>query len=209
MKYFLSFFLITLAVASSALAREESLLARVTVYWATGGAGSDAHTRDHKCSTGERLRAGHCAVDPKKIPYGSKVIFPDATCVAVDTGGDVINRKAARRSGQTSRERSALVIDRFFETKDQAMAWSNANPHFMTVRVIPPGPQLARANTTPSVPKPNIPRVARKDSASVKKAVAAVPPVADAAIIGAVDVPQSKLVAANVDRGAMQLSRRF
>ena len=96
--------IITLVLCSlwsaTAFAREQSLLARVTVYWASGGGGSDAGTRGHQCSTGERLRTGHCAVDPKRIPYGSKVIFPDATCVAVDTGRDVINRKAARRSGE-------------------------------------------------------------------------------------------------------------
>jgi hypothetical protein len=45
---------------------------------------------------GERLRESHCAVDPKKIPYGSKVVLPDATCVAVDSGPDVVNRKAVR-----------------------------------------------------------------------------------------------------------------
>src|ERR1700694_3410177 len=48
--------------------REQSLLARVTVYWASGGGGSDSYTRRHQCSTGVRLRVGHCAVDPRRIP---------------------------------------------------------------------------------------------------------------------------------------------
>jgi hypothetical protein len=30
------------------------------------------------------------------------------------------------------------VIDRFFETKRQALAWAKANPQFMTVRVVTP-----------------------------------------------------------------------
>jgi 3D (Asp-Asp-Asp) domain-containing protein len=115
--------------ATEALAREESLLARVTVYWPAEGG-------PHACFNGVRLRPGHCAVDPKKIPYGSKVYFPDGPCLAVDTGPAVINRKAARLSGRNSRERNALVIDRFFESKEKALAWERAHPHFMTVQVI-------------------------------------------------------------------------
>jgi 3D (Asp-Asp-Asp) domain-containing protein len=119
--------------------RDQSLLARVTVYWARGGGGSDRYTRQHKCSTGLRLQTGHCAVDPKQIPYGSHVIFPDGTALAaVDTGTAVKNRKAARKSGRTIYERNALVIDRFFETKSQALSWANRNPPFMTVRVFSP-----------------------------------------------------------------------
>ena len=133
------------AVASPAAAayfprqNNQTLLARVTVYWASGGKGSDRYTRRHKCSTGLRLRTGHCAVDPTKIPYGSNIIFPDGTSLAaVDTGTAVRNRKAARLLGRTTSERNAVVIDRFFETKRQALAWANSNPHFMPVRVITP-----------------------------------------------------------------------
>jgi len=70
----------------ASVAREQIFLARVTVYWASGGGGSDRYTRQHKCATGMRLRAGHCAVDPRKIPYGSQLVFPDRmTLLAVDT----------------------------------------------------------------------------------------------------------------------------
>jgi hypothetical protein len=69
------------------------------------------------------------------IPYGSKVIFDDGECVAVDTGTHVVNRKAARSLGRTTAERNAIVIDRFFDTKQRAVAWENAHPHFMMVRV--------------------------------------------------------------------------
>ena len=117
--------------ASGAFARDESVLARVTVYW-PGEGGYEA------CWNGARLRPGHCAVDPNKIPYGSKVLFPDATCVAVDTGPAVVNRKAARLSGRNQRERSALVIDRFFESKEEALSWERRHAHFMTVRVVAP-----------------------------------------------------------------------
>src|SRR5436853_3819147 len=88
--------------------KPQSLLARVTVYWATGGKGSDRYTRKHKCATGLRLRDGHCAVDPKQIPYGSHIVLPDGTTLsAVDTGTAVRNRKAARLLGKTPTERNA------------------------------------------------------------------------------------------------------
>jgi 3D (Asp-Asp-Asp) domain-containing protein len=115
-------------LASAAFAREESILARVTSYWAGEG--------PKYASTGRRLRAGHCAVDPKRIPYGSKVVFPDRACTAVDTGPAVISRKAARLCGRTASQLKAIVVDRFFETKREAMAWTNAHPHFMTLQVI-------------------------------------------------------------------------
>src|SRR2546423_4761793 len=130
-------------------ARDNSLLARVTVYWARGGRGADHYTRQHKSATGQRLQQGHCAVDPRKIPYGSHVVLPDgSTLAAVDTGSAVRNRKAARRLGRTSPERNAIVIDKFFETKRQALAWANSNPPFVSVKVVPP--------SAPAVPTPNI-----------------------------------------------------
>jgi 3D (Asp-Asp-Asp) domain-containing protein len=125
--------------AFAVLARENPTMARVTVYWARGGSGSDRWTRQHKCSTGARLREGHCAVDPRKIPYGSQVVLPDGTKLqAVDTGSAVRTRRAARLSGRTSVERNAIVIDRFFETKRQALAWASRNPMFVSVQIAHP-----------------------------------------------------------------------
>jgi 3D (Asp-Asp-Asp) domain-containing protein len=138
MKRFLTAFIFILLLAPKGFAGEQSVLARVTVYWASGGGGSDRWTRRHICSTGVRLAAGHCAVDPRRIPYGSRVTLPDATLLAVDTGSAVISRKAARRAGRTALERSAIVVDRFFETKQQALNWARRNPYFMFVRVSPP-----------------------------------------------------------------------
>jgi 3D (Asp-Asp-Asp) domain-containing protein len=89
-------------------------------------------------STAQRLHAGHCAVDPKRIPYGSKVVFPDCACTAVDTGPAVISRKAARLCGRNASQLKAIVVDRFFETKREAIAWTNTHPHFMTLQVIRP-----------------------------------------------------------------------
>ena len=85
---------VALLLACQSFADEHSVLARITVYWHREGSG------EHASWNGTRLREGHCAVDPKRIPYGTKVIFPDAACVAVDTGPDVVNRKAARSCGR-------------------------------------------------------------------------------------------------------------
>jgi 3D (Asp-Asp-Asp) domain-containing protein len=123
-----------LSFASAAFAREESVLARVTGYWACGEGASGKYA-----STGRLLRVGHCAVDPKRIPYGSKVLFSDGACTAVDTGPAVVSRKAARACAQTASQRNAIVVDRFFETRRDAIAWMNTHPEFMTVRVTPPG----------------------------------------------------------------------
>ena len=113
-------------------AREESILARITVYWPGEG-------QMRACSNAARLHAGHVAVDPKRIPYGSHVIFPDGDCVAVDSGPAVVRRTAARACGRTAAQKNALVIDRFFESRSAAMAWAGAHPQFMTVRVTSAG----------------------------------------------------------------------
>lgn len=158
MKRFALIFLTGIAAVPSGFAvqnpKNNSLLARVTVYWARGGRGADHYSRQHKSSTGTRLRVGHCAVDPRKIPYGSRVVMPDgSTLAAVDTGSAVRNRKAARRSGRSVDERNALVIDKFFETKRQALAWANSNPPFVSVKVVPPTtPAVANATITNSQP---------------------------------------------------------
>jgi 3D (Asp-Asp-Asp) domain-containing protein len=119
-------------IAAPLFATESSLLARVTVYWKGEG-------QLRACSNGARLRTGHCAVDPKRIPFGSLVQFPDAICTAIDSGPAVISRQAARLTGRTAMQKAALVIDRFFESKEAALEWERSHPHFMTVRVLPPG----------------------------------------------------------------------
>ena len=152
MKKIVLAFLLVLLLAPAVVAGDVPVFARVTVYWASGGKGSDRWTRRHVCSTGARLRVGHCAVDPRRIPYGSRVTLPDATLLAVDTGSAVRSRKAARRAGRNALERNALVIDRFFETKQQALSWARRNPYFMFVRVSPPnlrsGPSFVQPQKT-------------------------------------------------------------
>jgi 3D (Asp-Asp-Asp) domain-containing protein len=120
---------LVLSFTCQPFASDRTALARVTVYWHGEGSGRSA------AWNGAGLREGNCAVDPNKIPYGSKVIFGDAECMAVDTGPDIVERKAARSVGRTSAERNAIVVDRFFETKQNALAWASTHPHFMMVRI--------------------------------------------------------------------------
>jgi len=115
--------------ACHSFASDRTALARVTVYWPGEGSGKSA------AWNGAHLREDHCAVDPKKIPYGSKVLFGDGECTAVDTGPDVVKRRAARSLGRSTTERNAIVVDRFFDTRQKALAWENTHPHFMMVRV--------------------------------------------------------------------------
>jgi hypothetical protein len=121
---------LVLSFACQLFASDRTALARVTVYWHGQGSGRST------AWNGARLREGNCAVDPKRIPFGSKVIFGDGECMATDTGPAVVKRKAARSCGRTTVERNAIVIDRFFESKERAIAWERAHPHFMTVRVL-------------------------------------------------------------------------
>jgi hypothetical protein len=118
-----------LIFACQSFASDRTALARVTVYWPGEGSGKSA------AWNGARLSENHCAVDPKKIPYGSKVLFGDGECIAVDTGPDVVKRNAALSVGRSSVERNAIVVDRFFESKQRALTWASAHPHFMRVRV--------------------------------------------------------------------------
>ena len=174
MKRFLIVLGLAVLLPPALVAREQSMLARVTVYWASGGGGSDYWTRRHVCATGARLRPGHCAVDPRRIPYGSRVTLPDATLLAVDTGSAVRSRKAARRSGRTALERNALVIDRFFETKQQALGWARRNPYFMLVRVSPPDFRAWPGSRAGTVAQPAAPN-ARQRASLPAPPVAAIP----------------------------------
>src|SRR6266403_1757114 len=139
----------------TAYAAEQPTLARVTTYWREEG-------QLRAAWNGARLRNGHCAVDPKKIPYGSRIQRGDEEVIAVDTGPAVVNRKAARLSGRNAAERNAVVVDRYFETKSQAVAWEKSHPHFMKVRVLSPRPAFAISEKSPVKDKnlPSQPNVA-------------------------------------------------
>jgi 3D (Asp-Asp-Asp) domain-containing protein len=105
-------------------------LARLTAYWTD----EDYWTSQHMSSTGVHLHEGHCAVDPKLIPYGSVVQIPGmGNYVAVDTGSAVISRQAALGSAQTATQRQALVVDLFFESEKEAQQFASHMPAFVAV----------------------------------------------------------------------------
>ena len=126
----------------TAYAAERPTLARVTTYWREEG-------QLRAAWNGARLRNGHCAVDTKKIPYGSRIQLGDEELTAVDTGPAVVSRKAARLLGRNAAERNAVVIDRYFETKSQAEVWEKSHPHFMKMHVLSPRSALAISDRRP------------------------------------------------------------
>jgi 3D (Asp-Asp-Asp) domain-containing protein len=129
MKQFITTIGFVLVFVCQLFGEDRTALARVTAYWRSEGGSAKA------AATGAQLREGHCAVDPKEIPYGSKVLFDDGECTATDTGPAVVKRNAARASGRTATQRNAVVIDRYFDSKQRAVAWINAHPHFIEVQI--------------------------------------------------------------------------
>jgi hypothetical protein len=156
MRYLLTTIGFAFLFTAPVFAAEDTLLARITVYW-------PGESQLRACSNGARLRAGHCAVDPKRIPFGSHVLFPDATCTAVDSGPAVVSRKAARVTGRTALQRAAVVIDRFFESKEAALAWERSHPHFMTVHVVQP-----ESREKLEMPQPETPMIETRTAALPK-----------------------------------------
>ena len=118
-------------------------LARLTAYWPQ----EDPWTAKHESSTGVRLREGVCAVDPKQIPYGSMLQIPGmGNYVACDTGSAVISRQAAVGSAHTEAERNALVVDLFFENRQEAENFAAHGPAYVAVSWTPRS--LAFANSS-------------------------------------------------------------
>jgi 3D (Asp-Asp-Asp) domain-containing protein len=111
----------------------EMMTVRVTVYW-KNGEGTDYYTKKGISSTGRRLvNKKSAAVDPKVIPYGSKIILPQAgkELLAIDTGSAVKNRTAAKKLG-----RDVPVVDIFFDNKSEALNFAKNNPMFMKALIV-------------------------------------------------------------------------
>jgi len=102
-------------VASNVMVQPEpkpakKIKVRITAYWC----GQDPDTSRFKSSTGYTLKSGRtCAVDPRIIPYGSTVVVNGKEFKAIDTGTDVIRKKAS--NGKLP------VVDLFYKTERQAM----------------------------------------------------------------------------------------
>ena len=108
----------------------KEFIARVTYYWPGGGGQSGKKT-----STGNIARSNKTmAVDPKIIPYGSKITIPkmNKVFVAHDTGSAIKKRTASKKLGKNN-----IVVDVFCENSKEAMCKIKTYPMFMTIKVEP------------------------------------------------------------------------
>lgn len=120
------------------------LYVRRTVYWAYGPA-TDIDSANLRSSTGRQLSQNiSAAVDPSIIPYLSRIEFPDiGTRYATDTGGAVIAKAASKGT--------VPVIDVFFLKREDAIAFANSTPPYITVKVYPPATKYKyAANSAPT-----------------------------------------------------------
>ena len=103
-------------------------MARITYYWP-----GDGGQKGRQTSTGNTARGGKtAAVDPRIIPYGSKIHIPrmEKVFVAHDTGGAVKSRKASKKLGKNN-----IVIDIFCENRSKAREMIKRYPMFMKIKI--------------------------------------------------------------------------
>ncbi len=110
--------LLSLLLCSNSYSTE--YLARVTYYW-----------QGHITSTGIKPVSNKTiAVDPKKIPYRSKVFIPQMgkTFLAQDTGRHVCSREASRKLGKSN-----IVVDIYCRNQKEASTYIKRYPMFMKI----------------------------------------------------------------------------
>ena len=107
---------------------KKEIKVRLTAYWAKGS-DTDSDTAKRRSSTGATLKPNKSvAVDPRIIPYFSKLYIPNLGFrVAHDTGTDVIRKKASHGTYP--------IVDIFFMTEKEAMRFVNNNPKIVKVAV--------------------------------------------------------------------------
>ena len=107
---------------------KKEIKVRLTTYWAKGG-DTDNWSAKRQSSTGVRLKPNvSVAVDPKVIPYFSRLYIPNLGFrYAHDTGTAVIRKKAS--GGKYP------VIDIFFLHRKDAERFANNNPKIVKVKV--------------------------------------------------------------------------
>ena len=107
---------------------KKEIKVRLTAYWAKGS-DTDSWSAKRQSSTGATLKPNKSvAVDPRIIPYFSKLYIPNLGFrFAHDTGTAVINKKASYGKYP--------VIDIFFMTEKEAMRFVNNNPKVVKVAV--------------------------------------------------------------------------
>lgn len=119
---------IIIASLLTTLCYSEEYIARVTYYWSGSGGQVGLQT-----STGKKPICGKTvAVDPKIIPYGSRVKIPQMglTTIAIDTGSAVKARSASKKLGKNN-----IVIDVFCANFKIAQQRIKNYPMFMKVIV--------------------------------------------------------------------------
>ena len=115
------FILMLMLVANNAFA--QTYTARVTYYW-----------DGCKTSTGAKPTINKTiAVDPKIIPYNSKVFIPKMgkTFLAQDTGSAIKSRTASRKLGKRN-----IVVDIYCKSKKEALTYIRKYPMFMEIKII-------------------------------------------------------------------------
>ena len=107
---------------------KKEIKVRLTAYWAKGS-DTDSDTAKRRSSTGATLKPNKSvAVDPRIIPYFSRLYIPNLGFrFAHDTGTDVIRKKASHGKYP--------VVDIFFMTEKEAMRFVNNNPKIVKVAV--------------------------------------------------------------------------
>ena len=107
---------------------KKEIKVRLTAYWAKGS-DTDSDTAKRRSSTGATLKPNKSvAVDPRIIPYFSRLYIPNLGFrFAHDTGTDVIRKKASHGKYP--------IVDIFFMTEKEAMRFVNNNPKIVKVAV--------------------------------------------------------------------------
>ena len=107
---------------------KKEIKVRLTAYWARGS-DTDSWSAKRQSSTGATLKPNRSvAVDPRIIPYFSKLYIPNLGFrFAHDTGTAVINKKASHGKYP--------VVDIFFMTEKEAMRFVNNNPKIVKVAI--------------------------------------------------------------------------
>jgi 3D (Asp-Asp-Asp) domain-containing protein len=107
---------------------KKEIKVRLTAYWAKGS-DTDSDTARRRSSTGATLKPNKSvAVDPRIIPYFSRLYIPNLGFrFAHDTGTDVIRKKASHGKYP--------IVDIFFMTEKEAMRFVNNNPKIVKIAV--------------------------------------------------------------------------
>jgi len=119
---------IVIASLLTTFCHSQEYMARITYYWPSNGGQVGYQT-----ATGKKAVCSKTvAVDPKIIPYGSKVRIPQMgiTATAMDTGNSVKARSASKKLG-----RNNIVIDVFCNSANIARQRIKNFPMFMKVIV--------------------------------------------------------------------------